>query len=418
MAKRSLDSAPSADGESRLHVVWTALGVMLFLLFAFVVLRSVLGAGDFPLDFVVFHGAGTLFAQGDSATAYDFEAFQAFLSQTYGRPSSDGPSLAHFLNPPPFGWFAQILSLLPLGPSFIAWGAAGVVASVASYRWLGLPIKALPLLIISPMMVFNLSIGQTGAAVLLITVAVHHLLIRDQRVLAGAVAGLFLLKPPLALGLGLLWLVKARKFGVAIAVSLLTGLVISLPTLVNGLDPWRDFLATSAERTELDNAISAKSSFSLAEFVKPVVDATVLVWIVGILLGLLFLTAVDRRHDGDIELLSGAAALVTVLFSPHILIYDSLILLIPVAVAYRRGALDATRVGMLIAIVGVGATTRLLIGGPSLEFPAALLAAAILAVWVDQSVRGSSSDEGELVVPVGADAAAVDGEREDLVVGE
>ena len=148
------------------------------------------------------------------------------------------------------------------------------------------------------------------------------------------------------------------------------------------------------------------------------VDATVLVWIVGILLGLLFLTAVDRRHDGDIELLSGAAALVTVLFSPHILIYDSLILLIPVAVAYRRGALDATRVGMLIAIVGVGATTRLLIGGPSLEFPAALLAAAILAVWVDQSVRGSSSDEGELVVPVGADAAAVDGEREDLVVGE
>ena len=390
---------------------------MLFSLFGLAVVNSILRSGDFPLDFLVFHGAGTLFSQGDSATAYDFEEFQAFLRQTYGG-STDGPSLAHFLNPPPFGWLAQILSLVPLVPSFIAWSAAGVVASVASYRWLGLPIKAVPLLIISPMMVMNLGIGQTGAAALLITVAVHHLLIRDQRVLAGAVAGLFLLKPTLAFGLGLLWLVKARKYGAAIGASLFSGLVISLPTLVNGLDPWRNFLATSVERTELDSIITASASFSLAEFVKPAVDATVLIWVVGILLGLLFLTAVDRRHDGDIELLSGAAALVTVFFSPHILIYDSLILLIPVAVAYRRGALDANRLGMLVCIVGLAVTTGVFVGGPPLEFPATLGAAALLVVWVDQSVRGSSSDEGELVVPVGADAAAVDGEREDLVVGE
>lgn len=407
-----VDDRPFGDA------LWSLLPILLFLLFALATYSNASIDGSYPLDFVVFHGAGQLFADGAFATAYDFDGLTGFLQAEYDMSFQES-SVAHFLNPPPFGWAAQALGLLPIGQSFVVWSAFGVAITVACHLWLGLPRRALLLVLLSPMAVSTLSLGQTGALALLVTVAIHQVLCDERRRTAGVIAGLFILKPPLAIGYGLLWLIKWRSYGVAIVAALASGLVLSLPMAGDGLAPWRAFLETSLERSDLDSQISAGSSFSFAEFLKPILgdtplEVTLAVWILGLLLGAALLIAVDRRTSGDVELLSAAASVVTVLFSPHILVYDSVLLIIPVAVAHRHGALDGQRVGVLGLLVSFGLTSRLLVGGPNVAFPSALIAAALLFWWIDHA-RGVADRSG---LAVGPDATAVDGEREDLIIGE
>ncbi len=416
--RRSLESRRAERLISPLRV-----GLALFCLHGIWVFTGVWFEGFHPTDFVVFHGAGNLFADGRSDSAYDTEAFQAFLTAEYGSAFSGG-SLAQFLNPPPFGWFAQVLGFLPLTPSLIAFSIVNIVLAVAAYRHLELPAKALPLLLLSPMMTMNVGLGQTGSLALIATVAVHCNMVRGRTLAAGIAAGAFILKPPLAVGYGLLWLIRARRSAGMIAIALLTGGVLSIPTLLTGTGQWRSFISNSVERTSVDQQIFGRS-FSFAEFAKPFwhqapTTVTLVMWAIGLGLGVATLITVDRRFGGDVEVLSAAASVVTVLFSPHVLLYDSLLLVIPVAVAYRRGVLNHERVGALTLILSVGVIFRFLpiaslLGPISLEFPAVVLASVLIGKWLLSATTAMAADSG---LAVGADAAAVDREREDLAVGE
>ncbi len=400
-------------------IVWSIPAVLLFALFAVVTYATVTSASLYPLDFAVFHGAGQLFADGQYATAYDFGGLTSHLETSAGLSFGEN-GVAHFLNPPPFGWFAQVLASVSIGTSYTLWTTASVGIIVGCYFWLGLPVRALPLALLSPMVVSSLALGQTGAFTLLAAVATHKLLLRDKRLLAGSAAGLFLLKPPVAVGYGLLWLLHWRKYAVAIGAALVSGLAISAPMWRDGLGPWRSFVATSLERSELDANIDAGSSFTFAEFVKPLLgdaplEITLFVWALGFLLGSVLLVVADRRTGGDVEILSGAAAVVTVLFSPHVLAYDALLLLIPVAVAHRHGALDGIRVGALSTLIGLGIASRLLIGGPNVAFPLLVVAVGLVFCWTDQT-RGEPEDRS--AVAIWPNPASIDGEGEDLVVGQ
>ncbi len=417
---QDLDDNPNLRPEPRAigDVLWFLVPVLLFLLFALAVWTNATSAGEYPLDFVVFHGAGSLFADGAVETAYDSDAFTSYLVDDYGLVA-DESTVAHFLNPPPFGWFAQVLAMAPIGTSSLLWTVTAVMATIGCCLWLGLPKQALPLIAISPMFVKNLALGQTGAIALVVTVAIHHFLTTERPVPAGAVAGAFILKPPLAIGYGILWLIKGRRYGASILAALGTGLVLCLPMARDGLSPWRAFVETTVERTDLDDTISGGSSFSLPEFVKEFVgdaptEFTLVVWAVALGLGAIALLGIDRRYNGDVELLSATASLVTVLFSPHVLAYDSLILLIPLAVGVNRGALNVRRAGLLSLIIGVGVTSRLFVGGPNINFVALLLCSALLYWWIDTAEASS----GESGVAIGADSSAVDRQREDLFVGE
>lgn len=422
--------APAADTAGGGLLLRLNVGMIFFLFYGFWLVAAVWSRGFFPSDFLVFHGAGGLFAEGDWELAYDLDAFQEHLVSEYGSAFVGSEvdtteTLAHFLNPPPFGWSAQVLGWLPIGPSFAAFAVVNVLLGIVAFRSLDLPMKALPILLLSPMMTMNLGLGQTGSLSLIATVGVHLFMTRDRRIAAGLLAGVFIMKPPLAFGYGLLWLVKHRQYAISIVMSLVGGLALSLPMLPNGLNPWRAFLANAAERTSLDQRIGGRS-LSFAEFVKPFwytapTGFTLAIWGIGIGFAAFVLVSVNRRYRGDIELLSAAAVTVTVMFSPHVLLYDSLILVIPVAVAYTRGALNSERVGLVVLLLGFGLSNRLLptadvLGPVSLDFPALVAASYLLARWVDEAVS-SNSGKG-LGLPVGPDAAAIDRERNDLVIGE
>lgn len=59
-------------------------------------------------------------------------------------------------------------------------------------------------------------------------------------------------------------------------------------------------------------------------------------------------------------------------------------------------------------------TSRLFVGGIGIEFPAMVVAAALLIWWTDRAIQQDLDRSG---LAVGANPAAVDGECEDLIVG-
>lgn len=404
---------------------WSVLALVLGVGNLLAVLAKAAQNETFGIDFGVFHAGGALIELSGFDRAYDQTAFSEYFTAEYFPSLVGSTTVSHFISTPVFGWFAQALSLLPFGPSFVLWLALGGLALIPAIRMLGLPRWVPAIVLVSPMMALNTSLGQTGAFVLLLFALIHVSMVDRQLVRCGLLAGLLILKPPLAFGYGLLWLVQARRYWSAIATSVGTGLVLAIPTLVSGLGPWQGFLDAMTDRTDLESSWSQQSA-SVPEFLKlalPLAPSwvTVMTWVIGLLVALAVIVEANRRFGDDPELMSSAAVIATVLASPHLLVYDSLILVIPAAVAYRRGLLTGDRAGVLAVI-----TTASLVLGPALyevqyswfgrgigvELPALAMCVWLLVKWhSDAELSGSS-------VPVLPNASAVDRQREDLVVGK
>ena len=395
---RSSRSSSGGDGTFLRRHPWSVLAATLSIGSFFAVVKDIAGAGNLGIDFGVFHAGGTLISDQGYDAAYDTGGFSSFFAEAYFPSLAESDTVSHFISTPTFGWFAQGLAAFPFTIAFWVWTVVGFAVLVPACRVLELP-RWVPLaLAVSPMMAFNTALGQTGPFVLLLF-ALWHVAHRDSRLVsAGLLGGLLILKPPLAFGYGLLWLIQSRRYGKSIAVAAGTGLVLSIPTFVAGIGPWRGFLDAMIERTENESAW-AQQSGSVSEFVKLLTPGapswvTVLSWIVGFFVAGGLLVVTRRRFGEDHELLSAAAVIATIIASPHLLIYDSLILVIPAAVAYRRGVLTGDRAGLLGAlIVGSIALGPVLfeiqfglIGrGIGVEFLALIASTILLGRWIEEA---------------------------------
>lgn len=404
---------------------WSAFGLTLAVGDLLAVLATAIDHDTLGIDFGVFHAGGSLIATSGFEEAYDSAAFSEYFTAEYFPSLAASTTVSHFISTPVFGWFAQALTVLPFGPSFLLWLVLGGFALIPACRLLELPRWVPVVLLVSPMMALNTILGQTGAFVLLLFAVIHVSMVDRRLIRGGLIAGLLILKPPLALGYGLLWLVQARRYRQSIVVAAALGIVLSLPTLVGGLGAWQGFLEAMTHRADLESSWSQQSA-SVPEFLKlafPLTPswATYVTWFVGLAVALVVVLAANHRFGDDAELMSAAAVIATVLASPHLLVYDSLILVIPVAVAYRRGVLAGDRVGVLAAV-----TTASLVLGPALydaqyavmgrgigaEFPALVFCVWLLVRWLDEASGGQSS------VSVLPNAGAVDRQSEDLVIGQ
>lgn len=396
---------------------WSVISIVLSLFYAARIFADATNSKLWGVDFGVFHAGGSLIASDGYDAAYDTERFSDVLATDYFTTLADGENVSHFISTPTFGWFAQGLAWLPFTPSLAVWFAVGFALLVPAVRMLSLPTWVAGALLISPMMAINLILGQTGIFVLVLFAGIH-LAHRDNKiVLAGLLAGLIIVKPVLALGYGVLWLVQFRTYARAIGVAVLTGVVLSIPTFVGGLGSWQGFLEAMQERADSESRWTQQAA-SVPEFIKLLFPlsaswVTLASWVVGLGVGLIFMLAAHRRYGHDPEVMSAAAIVATVISSPHLLTYDTMILVIPVAVAYTRGILTGDRGGMLFAIV----TAAFVIGpvlynlqydilgrGIGSEFPAVMLCVALLVRWdraesVDDDPAGVDS-----LAPVLADA--------------
>lgn len=377
---------------------WSVIALTLSVGFFLAVVGNGRSSGTLGVDFGVFHAGGTLISDEGYQAAYDTGHFSEFFIDSYFPALAQSETVSHFISTPVFGFFSQALAAFPFAPALLVWTVLSFLALVPACQMLQLPRWTPVLFAISPMMAFNTSLGQTGSFVLLLFAALHIAHRQERVVGAGLLGGLMILKPPLAFGYGIMWLLNPRRYRVSIAVAGATGVVLSIPTVAGGLAPWEGFVGAMLERTAAESGWSQQSA-SVSEFVKLLSPGapsgvTVASWILGFLVAAGIVQAAKRRFPGDGEILSAAAAIATVVASPHLLVYDSLVLAIPIAVAYRRGVLTHDRAGLLASLI-VGsialgpvlfeAQFQLIGRGIGAEFPALMAATGLLARWVKQA---------------------------------
>jgi hypothetical protein len=288
------------------------------------------GIGFWPrkADFVSFWAAGRLALAGQPGLAYDFAAHHA-AEQAVGRVGG----LLPFPYPPPFLAIVAPFALLPYGPAFYLW----VLSTAALFAWAAKRLVELPYAFAMPPAFINLVIGQTGFLMSGIFILGTNL-IRTNQLLSGAVLGLLVLKPQLALLLpvatlaGREWRVIAGAM-LCVSALCLTGLLLfgsatyaafyeTLPSYVgfmrDGRLPWNEMASTFAFGRYL--GLPQNVALGLHAVVALTAAAvTARAWWFG--------------SDQRVPILAAASLLIP----PYLLTYDALLLILPIAWMLRNG---------------------------------------------------------------------------------
>ncbi|WP_324806465.1 glycosyltransferase family 87 protein [Sphingomonas sp. LY29] len=338
------------------------------------------------VDFLAYWAAGKMVLGGAGADIYDIAAHRAVESLVVE------PGLMPFPYPPPFALLVAPFGALPFGPSFIVWTVlTGAFYLFASRRWMA-PSIALS----QPGVLINGFIGQN--AFLTSGLFMGGAALLDRRpFLAGAIIGLLVIKPQLALMLPVAMIAGRQWHAIlggatSAAVALLAGL------LVLGLDGYTAFFALLAEHanfvaTDRWPWAELASVYALVRSLGVGADAA---WVAHGLVALGAATMVwlawRGDHPGKVAILAAG----TLLLPPYLLTYDCILL--GLAVAWLIG--DARRLGLgvvvfLLSLVHVGGVFRLY--PPINGLPVAAMLAMGAIFWLGR--RAERDDGAEASLP-------------------
>lgn len=311
-------------------------------------------AEQLGVDFGVFHLGARLARTEGFSSVYDHERFsQLFASDAY-FPTSEG-GISVFLSTPLFALLMQPFSSLELNTGLVIWTAGGLIAMIWVLRSLGMPATWVAALVLSPPAIFNFGLGQTGFFAVIWTALVLRYVADRSR--SSALVGAAIVKPMLAFGIGVWWLINMRRRGANLLIAGLVATALAfLPFITSPLAPWRFFLGGLTERLESEDGIVGPS-LTLVEFVKLSglhdFGGTALWWSVSFAVGAAVLWRV-KKQEFDSEIQACFAVWVTVLFGIHVLTYDALILAVPVVVCWRRSLLSRSSAMQIWGLITIG----------------------------------------------------------------
>jgi len=322
----------------RLAYAWIAGGVLWF---AWLV-SIILGPGNMDMagqvigtDYLQFYASGITLRQGQSDQLYDF-LFQSQEEQEIAGPGLE--SFHAFITPPFLAWLFVPLSLLPYLWSFTIWSILGLF-----FIWLSIHLLSArhqvkrSLWSITWFPVFAaISFGQNSLLSLFLFSLVYWFWRKEHRIMAGLAGSLLLFKPQLVLGFGLLWLLEWRKdwkslIGLFIGGASLAGACFYfMPEASKAyVDLARNFLPglIYSEQFPLWHLHSLRGFWTLlfpgsrwlAE------GMSLILSLVGVI-AFIYIWRINRKEP---TLLYTAAIILTIWITPHAMIYDWSILLIP-----------------------------------------------------------------------------------------
>ena len=308
-----------------------------------------LGPGNMDLarqvvgtDYLQFHAAGMTVRLGESAKLYDFE-YQAILELQI-----IGPELVNFhafITPPFFAYIFVPLSYLPYSLSFVTWSTLGIAGLYLSLRWLNAsqPLKALLWSLTFFPVFASISFGQNSLLSVILLTLSYMCWRKRLPFLAGFVSSLLLYKPQLVLGIGLLWLFEWRRdwktlLGLATgAISLIVVCITTMPeaslaylnfsrTALSSMMSWEQFPLWHAHTWRAFWYLLFPSHLSVAE----------LLGLIFSLFGIVGFFLFWKKHHGENTLLFAGAICLTLWVSPHAMIYDWAILIIPAVILWEE----------------------------------------------------------------------------------
>lgn len=356
-------------------------------IFAFATLFSgIVGAAcwviwtrSYSVDFVSFWAAGRMLLEGAGPAIYDIDAHRAVERSAVGKIG-----LMPFPYPPPFGLIVAPFGALPYEVAFTFW----VVVTVALYLLAAGAWMPRLLALAQPGVLVNGFIGQAGFLTSALFMAGTGL-IGKRPMLGGALLGMLVVKPqlalllPLALAAGRQW----RAFAGA-ALSSTALLIAALPVVgiegyaaflnlastfagyvTAGRWPWHELASVYA----LLSYFAVPRTIAIAVHLAIAVGAAALVW-----------RAWSGDHPGKVATLAAA----TLLIPPYLLTYDGLILALPIAFLLIEGRRLQFAVAVwLLSLLPVGAVFGVY------EAPNTLPLAALLALLAIERVNVSTASE-------------------------
>jgi hypothetical protein len=344
----------------------------IFLGFGFgsILLAAVLG--DFPRvlggqpllpDYLAHWTGGRMLLDGRLGDLYD-PRVQASL-QHAEIPGYEG--LSWFVSPP----FAALLYLplawLPYGASALVWLALSIVMGVLVLRWvrpllfgdLAGETRLFTVAFLATPAVFEvLGAGQDSVLLVLLWVAGVRLMAADRPGAAGAVLALGLFKPQLLCLVPVLFVVRRqwRALAAFTAVGALLGLVSLAVFGLSGIRGWLDALASPLYGDKVQEGQTWKMQSGSALLT----DLTGVPWLAYVYLavGAALLWVVLARTRPDIRADWALVALWTVSCSPHVVVYDVVVLLPAVAWLFSMRNAGALR-WIALAVFALQWTTSL-----------------------------------------------------------
>ena len=279
------------------------------------------------IDFVSFWSAGRMVIEGTPAAAYDIAAHHRLELSV-----APDTGLMPFPYPPPFLLLVTPFALASFAAAFMLWDLVGG----AFYAFAGRRVAPLMYVLANPPVLVAFMIGQSslltgGILILGLT------MVASAPFLGGAVLGLLIIKPQLALMLPVAML--AGRQWRTIAGALLSSLaLLLLALLLLGLESYGGFLAilpTYAEfmRHGSWDWATVASPFGFARYFGSSASAAMVVQAaIAVAAAAITATAWAKDWEQKVPILAAASLLAT----PYLFTYDAILLLIPAGVLIRE----------------------------------------------------------------------------------
>ena len=279
------------------------------------------------VDFISFWAAGRMVLAGHASAAYDIE-----LHRHIEQSVVPTVGLLPFPYPPPFLMIVTPFALAPFGWAFVAWIAITSVFYVLSAKrflpW--------PYALANPPALVDFLIGQTGfltGGLFLIGLG----LLSAAPFTAGAILGLMLIKPQLAVLLPVAML-AGREWRAILGAILSSSIALAAAFLLFGPDAYRGFVEILPHyvgyiRHNSWNWVELASPFAFLRYVgvAPAAALTLHMLIAATAAAATFIVW-WRNWEEKFAVLAAA----TLLMSPYLLTYDALLLIIPVGFFIER----------------------------------------------------------------------------------
>jgi hypothetical protein len=341
--------------------------------------------GTVGSDFLAFWGAGRLLATGPAPRVYDLAAQHA------AQMAAGTGQMVAYVNPPPYLFLAAPLGLMPYAAAWVVWALAGWAL------WFLVARRALPnggaagalIVIAFPAAYLAASHAQNGFITGAILIAAV-LALRRSQALSGALFGLLIIKPHLAL-LVPFWLAAGRKW-TAMAAAAASAAALCLASLaVFGIETWRAYPQSFEVSQILMNQTGSEFFLRMST---PYAALRVLFGPTAAIIGQGIITLITgalaclywRRAPSD-EAAGAMLLAATALASPYLFSYDLPFLIMPIAFLVGMGRSMGWRPWektLLVLIWLSPLATRaaaLPLGLNLMPIPAAILIGLVWTTW-------------------------------------
>lgn len=290
-------------------------------------------------DHTAFHTAAVLMSRGRGEALFDYPYLAEFV-RTQEEITGKADFVDPFRNPPLYAVPYRLTSDLPYLASMAVWAGISFVALVMALllirgRRIGWPLAWS--LGFYPVFA-TISFGQNTLLSLGAFALVYRSAVAQRPFLAGLASGILLYKPQLLLGLGVWWLIDPRRHwkslgGLAVA----TGIFVAASALLVPAESedWLRKLPEIAryDRFQFFNMHNPRGFAELLTGNRPIGNV---VGLAGTMIAITALVLFRRRHAADPHRMFAAAVFVTLWGSPHTMVYEWALVLLPALILWDR----------------------------------------------------------------------------------